>query len=144
MSMKWKTNNLLFIHITRVTAFLILALSIYLFFAGHNNPGGGFIGGLMLATSILLLYLTFDRRKINKMLPMNYANWIGAGILISLLTGLIGTIVGKPYLTQFFDYFTLPFFGEFELTTAVLFDFGIYLGVGGSALIIILAIAEDT
>ncbi|GAK11428.1 LOW QUALITY PROTEIN: Na(+) H(+) antiporter subunit B [Geomicrobium sp. JCM 19039] len=140
--MKWKTNNLLFIHVTRVAAFLILALSIYLFFAGHNAPGG-FIGGLMLATSILLLYVTFDQRKVNKILPIDYIKWIAAGILISMLTGLIGTVVGLPFLTQFFDYFYLPFFGEFELTTAVLFDLGIYLGVGGAALLIILTIAED-
>ncbi|MBB6448798.1 multicomponent Na+:H+ antiporter subunit B [Geomicrobium halophilum] len=141
--MKWKTNNLLFIHVTRVVSFLILAFSIYLFFAGHNDPGGGFIGGLMTASSILLLYLTFDKRKIDEMLPIDYVSLISAGLLIAFGTGFIGLFIGDPYLTQYFDYFTLPWIGEFELATAVLFDVGIYLGVAASALVIILTIAGD-
>ena len=141
--MKWKTNNLLFIHVTRIVSFLVLSFSIYLFFAGHNDPGGGFIGGLMTAASVLLLYLTFDKRKIDEMLPINYIYLIPTGLLIAFGTGFIGILFADPYLTQYFDYFTLPWIGEFELATAVLFDVGIYLGVAASALVIILTIAGD-
>ncbi|QQK79650.1 Na(+)/H(+) antiporter subunit B [Salicibibacter cibi] len=141
--MKWKTNNLLFIHVTRVASFFILSFSIYLFFAGHNDPGGGFIGGLMTATSVLLLYLTFDKRKIDEMLPINYVNFIPTGLLVGFGAGFIGMAFGFPYLTQFFDYFSFPLIGEVELATAVIFDLGIYLGVAAVALTIILTIAEE-
>ena len=65
-----KSNNMMIQTITRIVTLIILAFSIYLFLAGHNNPGGGFIGGLMTASAILLLYLTFDMKKIKKEIPI--------------------------------------------------------------------------
>ena len=66
-----KSNNMMIQTITRIVTLIILAFSIYLFLAGHNNPGGGFIGGLMTASAILLLYLTFDMKKIKKEIPIS-------------------------------------------------------------------------
>ncbi len=65
-----KSNNMMIQTITRIVTLIILAFSIYLFLAGHNNPGGGFIGGLMTASAILLLYLTFDMKKIKQQIPI--------------------------------------------------------------------------
>ena len=67
-----KSNNMMIQTITRIVTLIILAFSIYLFLAGHNNPGGGFIGGLMTASAILLLYLTFDMKKIKKEIPISF------------------------------------------------------------------------
>ncbi len=46
-----KTNNVMLHTVTKIAAFIILTFSVFLFFAGHNNPGGGFIGGLMTASA---------------------------------------------------------------------------------------------
>ncbi|WP_026674606.1 Na(+)/H(+) antiporter subunit B [Alkalihalobacterium bogoriense] len=138
-----KTNNVMLHTITRIVTFIILIFSVYLFFAGHNNPGGGFIGGLMTASALLLLYLGFDMGSIKKALPINFTTMIAAGLLISLLTGITSMFMGDPFLTQYFDYFQLPILGETELTTALPFDLGIYLVVVGIALLIILTIGED-
>ncbi|UOE95616.1 Na(+)/H(+) antiporter subunit B [Alkalihalobacillus sp. LMS39] len=138
-----KTNNVMLHTITRIVTFIILIFSVYLFFAGHNNPGGGFIGGLMTASALLLLYLGFDMGSIKKALPINFTTMIAAGLLISLLTGIASMFRGDPFLTQYFDYFQLPILGETELTTALPFDLGIYLVVVGIALLIILTIGED-
>ncbi|GGK18160.1 Na(+)/H(+) antiporter subunit B [Caldalkalibacillus thermarum] len=138
-----RVNNVMLYTITRVVVFIILSFSIYLFFAGHHNPGGGFIGGLMTAAALLLLYLSFDLKTIKQIIPFNYTWMIAIGLLLSLGTGVASMLLGYPFLTQFFDYFDLPFLGETELATAVLFDVGIYLTVVGITLLSILTIGED-
>ncbi|WP_147802970.1 Na(+)/H(+) antiporter subunit B [Alkalicoccus halolimnae] len=138
-----KTNFLMLHTITRIVSFIVLSFSVYLFFAGHNAPGGGFIGGLMLATALILLYVSFDLDSIKKVLPFDYTVIIGIGLLLAILTGLNSLLFGDAFLTQYFDYFQWPFFGEVELTTALPFDLGILMVVVGVALLIILSIAED-
>lgn len=127
----------------RIITLIIFAFSFYLFLAGHNNPGGGFIGGLMTASAILVLYLAFDMKTITKAIPFNYTTMIGVGLLVAVFTGIVSILFGFPFLTQFFGYFQFPVFKEVELTTALPFDLGVYLVVVGAALTIILAIAED-
>jgi multicomponent Na+:H+ antiporter subunit B len=138
-----KSNNMMIQTITRIVTLIILAFSIYLFLAGHNNPGGGFIGGLMTASAILLLYLTFDMKKIMKEIPISFTSLIGIGLLTAVGTGIATMLFDYPFLTHFFGYFDVPILGEIELTTAVAFDLGVYLVVVGIALTIILTIAED-
>lgn len=138
-----KTNFLMLHTITRIVSFIILSFSIYLFFAGHNSPGGGFIGGLMMAIAFVLLYLSFDIKTIKRVLPFDYSKIIGIGLLITITTGLNSILFGDAFLTQYFDYFQVPILGEIELTTALPFDLGIYLVVVAVSLLIILTIAED-
>lgn len=138
-----KTNDMMIQTTMRFITIIVFAFSFYLFFAGHNSPGGGFIGGLMTASAILVLYLAFDKKKINKAIPINFTTMIGVGLLLAVGTGMVSMFFDYPYLTQFFDYFHFPIFGEVELTTALPFDLGVYLVVVGAAMTIILAIAED-
>lgn len=138
-----KTNYLMLHTITRIVSFIILSFSIYLFFAGHNSPGGGFIGGLMMASALILLYLSFDLKTIKRVLPFDYSKLIAVGLLIALATGLNSMLFGDAFLTQYFDYYQWPILGEVELTTALPFDLGIFIVVVAVALLIILTIAED-
>jgi multicomponent Na+:H+ antiporter subunit B len=137
-------KNLLMLHtITRIVVFIILAFSVFLFFAGHNNPGGGFIGGLMTATALLLLYVAFDVKTVKQVIPFNYTTMIAVGMLLAVGTGIVSMLAGYPFLTQFDGYFTFPILGELHLSTALPFDLGVYLVVVGVALLSILSIAED-
>lgn len=138
-----KPNNMMLQTSMRFITIIVFAFSFYLFFAGHNAPGGGFIGGLMTASAILVLYLAFDLKKMNKAIPIDFTIIIGIGLLVAVATGITSMLFGYPFLTQFFDYFHFPFFGEVELTTALSFDLGVYLVVVGAAMSIILVIAED-
>lgn len=140
---KMRSNDVMLQTLTRILIVIILAFSVYLFLAGHNNPGGGFIGGLMSASAILVLYLAFDMKTIKKAIPFNFTTMIGVGLLFAAGTGVVSMFAGDPFLTQYFDYFPFPIFGEVELTTALPFDLGVYLVVVGAALTIILTIAED-
>lgn len=136
-------NNVMLHTITRIVSFIILAFSIYLFFAGHNNPGGGFIGGLMTATALLLMYLSFDLDTMKKMLPFNFPWMIAIGLLLALSTGIASLFLGDPYLTQYDKYVVFPLIGQVHLASAVIFDIGVYLAVVGVTMQIILTIGED-
>ncbi|WP_188205892.1 Na(+)/H(+) antiporter subunit B [Alkalibacillus aidingensis] len=137
------TNDLILKTMTQIIAFILLGFSIYLFFAGHNAPGGGFIGGLMTAAAIILMYITYGYEKIEKILPVNFLTMFVVGLLIATLSGLGALLFGAPFLTQAFDYFELPIFGKTELATALIFDLGVYLAVVGVTMTIILTIATD-
>lgn len=139
-----KVNNVILKTVTRTASFVIFAFSIYIFLAGHNSPGGGFIGGLMTSAAIVLLYLTYDVESIKAVLPIDYTKMIASGIGIAVLTGLASFLFDVPFLTHTFGFFDLPLFGEgTELATALAFDLGVYLTVVGVTMTIILSIGED-
>src|SRR5699024_7140059 len=127
----------------RIIALIIITFSVYLFLAGHNDPGGGFIGGLMTASGILVLSLAFDMKIITKLLSFNFCLIICFGLVFAVSTCMFSVFLCEPFLNQFFGYFQFFKFGVVEWTTALLFDLVVYLVVVGSALTIILAIAED-
>jgi multicomponent Na+:H+ antiporter subunit B len=138
-----KPNNVILQTVTKVAAFIILTFSISLFMAGHHDPGGGFIGGLVTATALVLVALAFDIKAVREGIPLDFTVVAAIGLLIAVGTGMGSFIFGKPFLSHAFNYFDLPIFGETELATAVLFDIGVALAVIGTAVTIILNISED-
>lgn len=139
----YKSNNLILKTTTSLISFLMLGFGIYLFFAGHNSPGGGFIGGLLTSGAFLLLYITYGMKTVNKRLPINFTKLVPLGLLIAALTSAGSFLFGEPFLSHTFGYFYFPIFGEVELATAMLFDLGVYLTVVGVIMTIILTIAND-
>ncbi len=128
---------------TQLIAFILLGFSVYLFFAGHNAPGGGFIGGLMTAAAFILMFITYGYENMSKVLPINFRAMLAIGLLVATLSGIGAFIFGEPFLTQTFGYFNLPIMGKTELATAMIFDLGVYLTVVGVTMTIILTIATD-
>lgn len=138
-----KTNDVILMTTARVVIFIIVLFSINLFFAGHNAPGGGFIGGLLTAAAIILFVISFGMDAVGRVLPFNYRIMTGIGLLIAVLTGVGAFLFNAPFLSHSFDYFTLPILGETELATAVIFDLGVYLAVIGVTLTIILTVGRE-
>ncbi|MFG6120745.1 Na(+)/H(+) antiporter subunit B [Thalassobacillus sp. B23F22_16] len=138
-----KTNDLILRTTTTLIAFILFGFSVYLFFAGHNKPGGGFIGGLMTSAAIILMYMAYGMESVAKIIPINFRVVIPIGLLIAVGTGVGSFIFGQPFLSQTFAYFQLPVLGKTELATALLFDLGVYLTVIGVTMTIILTIAQD-
>lgn len=128
---------------TKVIVFIVLIFGVYVFFSGHHEPGGGFIGGLITASAIVLLLMAFDVKTVRDNLPVDFKLVGAAGILIMILSGAVSMLFGEAFLFQTFTEVDLPVFGPTELATAVLFDVGVYLAVVGTALTIILSISED-
>jgi monovalent cation:proton antiporter len=128
---------------TKVIVFIILTFSIYVLFAGHHNPGGGFVGGLVTASAIVLLYIAFDAQTVRDILPIDFKLLGAFGIIIAVLTGSASLLFGMPFLTQSMTHVHLPIFGDVELASALLFDIGVYFAVVGTAMTIITSISED-
>ena len=124
---------------TRLLLPLALMAGLYIFLRGHNEPGGGFIAGLVFSIALLMQFMASGWGWADARLRADHHNLIGWGVLIAGLTGLGALLFGQPFLTSAFDYFSLPVVGEFELATAMLFDIGVALTVVGA---VMLALAQ--
>jgi multicomponent Na+:H+ antiporter subunit B len=120
---------------------LLLIFSIFVFARGHNEPGGGFVGGLVAAAAVALYSMAFTPGQARRLLFVDPRLLIGLGLLIALLSGFISLAAGLPFMTGIWGYTRLPVVGE--LGTPVLFDLGVYLAVIGAVLTILFALAED-
>ncbi len=138
-----KTNDVIGQFTAKIVFFIIFFFAVHIFFAGHYTPGGGFIGGLITASAIVLLIIAFDLKTVKTILPINYIYMVAIGLIISLGTAAFSMFTGKPFFTHFFDYFNLPILGKTSLHTAALFDLGVYLVVVGVTMTIIQTIGED-
>ncbi|WP_428912666.1 Na(+)/H(+) antiporter subunit B [Niallia sp. Krafla_26] len=137
-----KENDMILQICTKVVLFIIILFSVHSFFAGHYNPGGGFIGGLMTSGALVLFVVAFDKKTLKKVLPIDYKIMIAVGLLFAVGTAAGSLLFNVPFLTHAFGDVVLPLLGETALHTATLFDLGVYLVVVGVAMTIILTIGE--
>ncbi|MBX3726552.1 MAG: monovalent cation/H+ antiporter subunit A [Xanthomonadales bacterium] len=124
-------------NLTQLLFPLALAVSAYLFLRGHNQPGGGFIAGLVLAIPLLLQYVIQGARHVEVRLGLDYARCIGIGLLASAATGIVPMLFGHPFLTSGHYDLQLPMVGTVPLASAIGFDIGVYLVVFGGAMLIL-------
>lgn len=129
---------------------LALVFSLYIFMRGHNMPGGGFIAGLITATALVVQYMALGQARAEQLLQAwhgrRFERWIGVGLLIAGLAGVLSFWFGRPYMTSGNTHVYVPVFGEFHLASAVIFDLGVYLTVVGATLlsISVLGAVSDT
>lgn len=138
-----RINDTILQTVTKAIAFIILTFSIFLFFAGHHNPGGGFIGGLMSASGLVLLYLAYDIETMKKVIPIDFKLLTAFGLLLAVGTGIGSFFYKVPFLSHSFAYHKLPILGKTELATVLIFDLGVYFTVIGITMTIILTIGGD-
>ncbi|MGI2328054.1 Na(+)/H(+) antiporter subunit B [Planococcus sp. YIM B11945] len=138
-----KINDVILRTVAKAGVLIIFTFGIYLFFSGHHNPGGGFIGGLVLASAFVLLFLSHESETVSDAIPIDFKKLSALGVLIALLSGIAPVFFGQPFLSQSFGYFDLPFYGKTELATVMIFETGIALTVIGVVVNIILSISED-
>jgi multicomponent Na+:H+ antiporter subunit B len=127
---------------TRYLTPLLLIFSVFLFLRGHNQPGGGFAGGLVAAAPFALFPLHSGRQKPAACFTVEPHRLIGVGLLASFVSGVIGLLNGYPFLTGLWGYVQVPGFGSDRGGTPVLFDLGVYLVVIGVTLSIVFALEE--
>ena len=121
--------------LTRVIMPVVLMVGFFIFLRGHNEPGGGFIAGLVVSIAVVMQYMASGFSWASARLRYPYHGIIGAGVLIAGLTGIGSWFVSKPFLTSDFTYVRIPPFQEFELATAALFDLGVFLAVVGAVML---------
>lgn len=128
-------HPLMMVIVTRVMMPVTLLVAVYIFLRGHNDPGGGFIAGLVVAIALVMQYMAsgFEWAAARQRYP--YHGIIASGIFAALVTGLASLFFGYPFLTSSYGYFTLPVIGTFELATAMAFDAGVFLCVLGAVML---------
>ena len=119
-------------------------VSFYLFMRGHNEPGGGFVAGLVFSVGLLLQYIISGTEWVEAHLPLYPRRWIATGLLFALGTGLGAITVGYPFLTSHTFHLTLPVVGDIHIASAMFFDMGVFALVVGSTMLILTAIAHQS
>jgi len=119
---------------TRLIFPLVMVLSFYFFFAGHNVPGGGFAGGLTAGLALVLRYLAGGRYELGETLPFDAGKILGLGLAFSGGTALASMLLGAPVLSSATIQFDMLGFGHIKIVTAIFFDLGVYLVVVGLVL----------
>ena len=144
---------------TRVVVPIILVVAISLFLQGHNEPGGGFIGGVLTVAALVLIYVAYDLdylevgvlgREVepsagvyNQRIVTAYHRLFNVGLVIVLASGFAALLFGEPFLSQAHTSVHLPLFGDIELASALVFDVGIYCVVVGGLLSIFSEVAAE-
>ncbi len=119
---------------TRLIFPVIMVLSFYFFFTGHNTPGGGFAGGLTAGLALVLRYLAGGRYELGETLPLDAGKILGAGLGLSAGTAVASLFLGAPALSSALIELDVPVLGHVKFVTAIFFDLGVYLIVVGLVL----------
>jgi multicomponent K+:H+ antiporter subunit A len=123
--------------LTRLLLPLALTVSVFIFLRGHNEPGGGFVAGLVTAVALVLQYFGSGGAFARPRLPLNGRVIAAAGLLVAGATGAGAFAFGRPFLTSAHGYVQLPLIGDVHLASAIAFDLGVYLTVVGGVMLIL-------
>jgi len=130
--------------LARVLLPLAGMVSLYFLLRGHNAPGGGFVGGLVMATAVIVQYMTGGTIWVEARLRVHPLYWIASGLLAAAGAGLIAVLRHQPFLTAQGVHLQLPLLGDLHLATVLLFDLGVYMLVVGATLLILVALAHQS
>jgi multicomponent Na+:H+ antiporter subunit B len=127
--------------IARPVTLLLIATSVIVLLRGHNEPGGGFIGGLMAASGFLVYALSFGCAAASRLLRTSPFHLIGSGLLVATASGLVALLRGQAFMTG-------QWWGELlelgKAGTVLLFDVGVYLVVLGAAVLMLVRLLDPT
>lgn len=127
----------------RVIRVMMLVVSVLVLFQGHNEPGGGFIGGLLAGGGIVIYVIAFHSHQLLSKTLRTIAPLRVVGLILVLVSGSLGIILGDSFLhAQWFEL-DIPLLGTLAVSTPLLFDIGVYLTVIGVMVMVILLLMED-
>ncbi len=134
-------NTLIFRTAAPFLTALMLLFSVFVLLRGHNEPGGGFIGGLIAASALAIYGIACGVTAVRRAIVFHPLTIAGFGLLAASVAGFLSVFAGVPFMTGLWIYPHL--FGmEVALSTVMLFDTGVYLVVVGAITSIALALEE--
>jgi multicomponent Na+:H+ antiporter subunit B len=134
-------NSLILRTATKFLLALMLLFSIFILFRGHDEPGGGFIGGLITGSAFALYVMAHGPIATRKLIRIDLRYLFSIGLFVSVASGLVGLLSGKPFLTGTWLKLTIDK-NIFKLGTPVFFDIGVYIVIVAAILMIIFALEE--
>ena len=121
----------------------MIMLSIWLLFVGHNNPGGGFAGGVIAGLAFVLRYLAGGRHELAEAMPIPAGYLLGAGLFIAAAGGALPLFYGRSVLQSVPVDIPLGALGELHFTTAMILDIGVYVLVLGLVIYLVSALGAE-
>lgn len=134
-------NTIIFRTLAPYLTALMVVFSIFILLRGHNEPGGGFIGGLIAASAFAIYGIANGVPPVRRALYFHPITLAGFGLLMAALAGVLSLFSGVPYLTGLWTYPTIGGV-ELALSTTLIFDIGVYFVVVGTITSIALALEE--
>lgn len=141
--MKPENRSILLEVIVRILFHTIIVVSIFLLFAGHNLPGGGFAGGLVAGMALVMRYIAGGRWELGAAAPTDAGRLLGAGLILAVGTAIIPLFFGLSPLTSSFWEWEIPGIGHMEFVTSTIFDVGVYLVVIGLVLDVLRSLGAE-
>jgi len=120
-----------------------VVLSLYLLFAGHNQPGGGFVGGLVAGTALAVHYIAGGIEDVRGVMPVRPWTVLGGGMVVAASSALIPLAAGGAVLESGLRSLTLPLLGTVKITSALAFDTGVYIVVVGLVAMVLEAFGDE-
>lgn len=137
-------NSIILRTATRFMLPLLILFSIVVLLRGHNQPGGGFVGGLLATSAFALYAMAFGVPAMQRLLRVPLTTYIAVGLGMALVSGIPGLFEGGPFLYGMWASFDLAGFGQLKIGTPLLFDIGVYFTVLGVCLLMLLTLAEES
>jgi multicomponent Na+:H+ antiporter subunit A len=128
----------------QVIFYPVLVGAVWLLFAGHNQPGGGFVGGLVVGTAITLRYLAGGIEEVRSLTGVKPWTILGTGLLISAVTAATSLVVGHEALESAVIDVDVAVIGHVATTTALFFDIGVFVLVVGLVLMMFEAFGDTS
>ena len=129
--------------VVRLLFHTVIVLSVYILFAGHNLPGGGFAGGLVAGLALAGRYLAGGRYELGAAAPLDAGKLLGVGLVLAAGTAIAPLFFGAHALTSTWFEATIPVLGHLEFTTSTVFDIGVYLVVIGMVLDVLRSLGAE-
>jgi multicomponent Na+:H+ antiporter subunit A len=127
----------------RIVFTAVMVGSLYLLFAGHNQPGGGFAGGIVAGAAVALRYVSGGIDEVRRLSRSQPWTVLGSGVLIAAMTALVPLALGGAVLESASLTLHPPLLGTVKLTSVLAFDIGVYLAVVGLALMVFESFGDD-
>ena len=141
--MRPENRSLILEVIVRVLFHTIIVVSIFLLFAGHNLPGGGFAGGLVAGMALVMRYIAGGRYELGAAAPTDAGLLLGSGMIVAVLCAVFPLFFGMPPLTSVIIEGDVPILGHIEFVSSTIFDIGVYLVVIGLVLDVLRSLGAE-
>ena len=124
-------RSIVFEVITRLLFPVMVLYALFLLFSGHNNPGGGFAGGLVAGLALVLRYLAGGSSELDEAAPVDAGQVLGSGLLVAGLSTLVPVLVGGRIGQSYAIDIDAPLLGQVHIVSSLAFDIGVFLVVIG-------------
>jgi multicomponent Na+:H+ antiporter subunit A len=141
--LKAENRSILLEVIVRVLFHTIIVVSIYLLFAGHNGPGGGFAGGLVAGMALVMRYIAGGRWELGAAAPTDAGRLLGFGLVLSVGDAILPVLFGMAPLQSTVWTADVPVLGHLEFVSSTIFDVGVYLVVIGLVLDVLRSLGAE-